>query len=368
MATEAATEDHRQQATDIDLSPSAKMGIIMSLRASGLGSTIHQLTLTGPDYEHLNENWSFHVSSYYRRYFQSYELRMTLEALLTGDFETLLEAAFDESREQLLFRSTFPHPEFLQSLVEKFMASENPRSLRRIQLIKIGQLPEAGLASFHFPRAYDALFPCTCCTVYRAENETDLSVEVFHFANRKDTSVCATVSFRMSVDHVTKHIYTMDSQIEFTGKDPTVVTIAMSRWSGEYEQLLRVLVPRSPEQLSWMLREHLRYAIVTLRFLRCEDSFQHQPQGAKFHRDELKTLGWTLRLFQSIKRTKVERVKIDAEVFGVDNIPTLMNAARFSCRVGTFDLVYDDFIVTQVIGLLNDPSAVASEKIVLRTV
>ncbi|KAH7698887.1 hypothetical protein AAVH_34013, partial [Aphelenchoides avenae] len=140
---------------------------------------------------------------------------MTLEALLTGDFEAALEASFDESRQQLVFRGTFPHPEFLQRLIEKFVASENPRSLRRVLLISEEDMREATSASFHLPQAYDTCFPCNHCTTYRTENEINpMFAEVFHFANRNDASVCATVSFHISADYGTDDYTTSDSKVE----------------------------------------------------------------------------------------------------------------------------------------------------------
>ncbi|KAH7726886.1 hypothetical protein AAVH_05773 [Aphelenchoides avenae] len=160
---------------------------------------MRQLALAGPDYAYLFENRFFFASADGQRYLQSDELRMTLDAQLSGGFEAALEAAFDESREQLVFRATFPHPEFLQTLVEKFEASENPRSLRRVLLISEDHhRAEATSASFHLPQAYDTIFPCSRCTVRRTENETcPMFLEVFHFPNHKDTSVCATVCFRI---------------------------------------------------------------------------------------------------------------------------------------------------------------------------
>ncbi|KAH7701888.1 hypothetical protein AAVH_30975 [Aphelenchoides avenae] len=198
MAAEASNEDHRQQRTAIDLSPSAKMGIISSLRTF---RRLRQLALAGADYAYLVKNRGFFASPDGQRYLHSDELRMTLEALLTGGVKDSLEAAFDESRKQLVFRGTFPHPEFLQKLVEKFVAFENPRSLRRVLLISEDDLHEATSASFHLPQAYDTTFPCTRCTVYRTENEIyPMFVEVFHFPSRNDSSVCATVSFRKSAE------------------------------------------------------------------------------------------------------------------------------------------------------------------------
>ncbi|KAH7715628.1 hypothetical protein AAVH_17004 [Aphelenchoides avenae] len=368
---------------------------------------------------------------------------MTLNALLSGDFEAALEAAFDESPEQLVFRCTFPHSEFLQKLVEKFVAYENPPRLRQVLLISENDLREATSASFHLPQVYDTIFPCALCTSYRTENETNHTfVEVFHFRNRNDTSVCATVSFHMPAVHDTNDYTTSDSRVEmcltrscrtqrspsarpsrklftqfdtffgvlqevnpdgleklkaasqgwratidrhkralprrkvlanisFYGEHPTVVTVIISRYNGEYDQIIRVLVPRSPEQLSRMLLEHLRDALVTFEFVSSEDSFRLSPQGTMFRSDPSKALVWTIRLFQSLKRTQVERVSADSELFGTDNLPVVMKAARCSCRVGVFDLfnfsVEDEFTMPEVVDLLRDPTAVASDKIVVRT-
>lgn len=89
------------------------------------------------------------------------------------------------------------------------------------------------------------------------------------------------------------------------------------------------------------------------------------------HCDRLKALDWTIRLFQSLKRAQVVAVEIDTDFFAVDNLPSLMNAARLSCRVGTFSLFSnseDGFTVGQVVDLLRDPTAAASNKIVVQTV
>ncbi|KAH7696213.1 hypothetical protein AAVH_36719, partial [Aphelenchoides avenae] len=115
MAAEAADDDYRQQATAINLSPAAKMRIILSLRAA---RRRRQLKRAGADYAYLIENRSFLASPDGQRYLESEELRLTLETLLSGSFEVALQAAFDESREQLVFRKTFPDPEFLRKLVE----------------------------------------------------------------------------------------------------------------------------------------------------------------------------------------------------------------------------------------------------------
>lgn len=121
-----------------------------------------------------------------------------------------------------------------------------------------------------------------------------------------------------------------------------------------------------------MLLEYLRDTLVKLEFVSWEDSFRHPPQGAMLLCDESKTLAWTTRLFQSLKRTQVERVSADSELFGTDNLPVVMKAARCSCRVGVFDLfnfsVEDEFTMPEVVDLLRDPTAVASDKIVVRTV
>ncbi|KAH7723530.1 hypothetical protein AAVH_09009 [Aphelenchoides avenae] len=76
-----------------------------------------------------------------------------------------------------------------------------------------------------------------------------------------------------------------------------------------------------------------------------------------------------IHLFQSLKHTQVERVLVDSELFGIDNLSASMNVARVSCSVGTFELVnfYDLFTVHQMVRLLRDPAAVASDKIVVRT-
>ncbi|KAH7726887.1 hypothetical protein AAVH_05774 [Aphelenchoides avenae] len=151
---------------------------------------------------------------------------------------------------------------------------------------------------------------------------------------------------------------------------PTVVTVHMSRWTGEYEQVLRVLILHSPEQLSRMLCAHLRDAHVNIGFYSWDD-FLLPPQNAMFRFDQSKTVDWTIRFFQSLKRTQVESVQLDYHVFDIDNFPVLMKAARASCRVGTFDLVnplgYEEFTVHQVVDLLRGPTAVASDKIVVRT-
>ncbi|KAH7726917.1 hypothetical protein AAVH_05804 [Aphelenchoides avenae] len=201
MVAEASIEDNEQHGTAIDLSPAAKAGIISSLWESDVPETLNELELAGPDYSYLHENLFFFDSPDGQRYLQSDELCMTLDAQLSGGFEAALEAAFDESREQLVFRATFPHPEFLQQLVEKFVASENPRSLRQVLLISEATELVGTSASFHLPQAYDTIFPCALCTGYRTENEAyHMFVEVFHFTNRNDTSVCATVSFHMSAE------------------------------------------------------------------------------------------------------------------------------------------------------------------------
>ncbi|KAH7723449.1 hypothetical protein AAVH_08928 [Aphelenchoides avenae] len=87
--------------------------------------------------------------------------------------------------------------------------------------------------------------------------------------------------------------------------------------------------------------------------------------------DQSKALGWIIRLLQSLNRTHVESVGVDAELVGIDNLPTLMNAARLSRHVGAFDLVNfsndNAFTVRQVVDLLRDPTALASNKLVVST-
>ncbi|KAH7728740.1 hypothetical protein AAVH_04051 [Aphelenchoides avenae] len=396
----------------IELSPAAKLAIMESLRAGWYLASLRQLIQTGPDYAYLCKHRHYFTTWDGQRYVHTDELRMTLATLAEDGFQQALEAVFDVSREQLVFRVTFPRHDFLQRLIEEFASSATPRNLRSVMLIAERDWPEATSASFHLPQVYDSVFPCVQCTGYRPENEIHHSfVEVFHFPNRYDADAYATVSFRMPANRrlfdqfdtffevlrhadpdglekleavragwgsiIDRHKELLPRRkvyvdINFYGWRPAMITVVVWRWNGKYEQVVRTLVARGPQQLSRMLHDHLRDSVVKMCFFFVDGSvsFRDPPQDAMFHCARAKAVDWIASFLRSLKTIQLRSVCFDTELTGYLKLSALMKAAQEACGVGTFEVinpVRGAFAMRQMTALLHDPTVVAAKKLIIRT-
>ncbi|KAH7695461.1 hypothetical protein AAVH_37480 [Aphelenchoides avenae] len=122
------------------------------------------------------------------------------------------ESAVDETQEsavaksssvhsidgELRFEHSLPRHNFIQDLVEDFRQSSLPECVRRVTFSPDKILREYVSASYHLPGAYVDVFPCRHCT---HKGRTSF-VEVFHFANVRTPSLCATATFVMPADAV----------------------------------------------------------------------------------------------------------------------------------------------------------------------
>lgn len=151
------------------------------------------------------------------------------------------------------------------------------------------------------------------------------------------------------------------------------MTVVVWRWNGKYEQVVRTLVARGSQQLSRMLHDHLRDSIVKMCFFFVDGSvsFRDPPQDAMLHCTRGKAVDWIIGFLGSLKTTQLRSVCFDTELTGYLKISPLLKAARESCGVGTFEVinpVRGAFAMRQMTALLHDPTVVAAEKLIIRTV
>ncbi|KAH7697026.1 hypothetical protein AAVH_35893, partial [Aphelenchoides avenae] len=92
-----------------------------------------------------------------------------------------------------------PRDDYIQRLIERFRDWSSPECMRRVTFGPDETSCEYASASYHLPGAYVKFFPCPQCT-YKDEDGRTSFVEVFHFPNVHEPSICATVTFVMPAD------------------------------------------------------------------------------------------------------------------------------------------------------------------------